>query len=161
MRELGLKAGADCRAYLTGGASAVLVGWRSTTIDVDIKLVPEDDAAMRALPHLKDELSINVELAAPSDFVPPPPGWEERSPYIAREGRLSFHHFDFYGQALAKVERGHEQDLADVREMIDRGLVEPDRALALFGEIEPELYRYPAVDPVAFRAGVEAAFSGG
>ncbi len=27
--------------------------------------------------------------------------------------------------------------------------------------IEPELYRYPAVDPVTFRRAVEAAFGGG
>lgn len=33
--------------------------------------------------------------------------------------------------------------------------MEPSRLLELFEAIEPELYRYPAVDPAAFRRGVE------
>jgi hypothetical protein len=159
MRELGPEAAADGRAYLTGGTTAVLLGWRATTIDVDIKLVPEDEGALRAIPRLKEALRLNVELAAPSDFIPAPPGWEERSPYIRREGRLSFHHFDLYAQALSKVERGHVQDLEDVREMVGRGLVEPGRARELFELIEPQLHRYPAIDPPAFRAAVESAFT--
>ncbi len=84
--------------------------------------------------------------------------WEERSPYIERIGRLSFHHFDFYAQALAKVERGHAQDVVDVREMIARGLVEPAAARAYFTAIVSELYRYPAVDRSAFERAVIEAF---
>lgn len=33
--------------------------------------------------------------------------------------------------------------------------MEPSRLLELFQAIEPELYRYPAVDPAAFRQAVE------
>ena len=29
--------------YFTGGATAVLIGWRTSTIDVDIHLIPDDD----------------------------------------------------------------------------------------------------------------------
>lgn len=61
-------------------------------------------------------------------------------------------------QALAKVERGHTQDVADVREMVGRGFVDPARALELFERIEPQLYRYPALDPRTFRHAVESAF---
>ena len=134
-------------------------GWRDSTIDVDLKLVPEQDALLRAIPRLKESLELNVELASPADFIPVPPGWEERSPFIAQLGRLSFHHFDLYGQALAKVERGHTQDVADVREMLRRGLVDAARAREYFRRIEPELYRYPAIDPPAFRRAVEQAFA--
>ncbi len=49
-------------------------------------------------------------------------------------------------------------DMQDVREMIRRGLVDPRKALELFRGIEPELYRYPAVDPASLRKSVEAAF---
>jgi hypothetical protein len=158
MNELGRESGADARVYFTGGATAVLYGWRAATIDVDMKLVPELDSILRALPRLKELLQINVELASPGDFVPVPPGWEERSPFIAREGKINFHHFDLYAQALAKVERGHSQDLEDVRAMITRGLVETDRALGYFESIESELYRYPALDPDGFRQAVEEVF---
>ncbi len=158
MRELGRAARAEGRVYLTGGATAVLFGWRESTIDVDIKLIPDSDELLREIPRLKEELDLNIELAAPSDFIPLPSGWEERSPLIRREGKLSFHHFDPVAQALAKAERGHTQDRLDVREMIDLGLVDPAGARAQFALIEPELYRFPAIDPDAFRVAVAELF---
>ena len=158
MRALGEAADAPAHVYLTGGATAVLLGWRQSTIDVDIRIEPDRDAIFRAIARLKDELQINVELASPADFIPVKEGWEDRSPFVASEGPLTFHHFDLYAQALAKTSRGHAQDVADVREMIRRGLVDPSKALEYFDGIEPRLYRYPALDPAAFRTAVERAF---
>lgn len=155
MRALAAEADAEARVYLIGGATAVLMGWRTTTIDVDIKIVPERESLLRAIPRLKESLQVNVEFASPEQFIPPLPGWEERSPFIAKEGELSFHHYDLYAQALAKVERSHRQDLEDVRAMLQRGLVERERLLACFQQIEPELYRYPALDPATFRRSLE------
>ena len=155
MRELGRAVAVDGRVYLTGGATAVLHGWRDTTIDIDIKLVPDRDEILREIPRLKEKLSLNVELAAPSDFIPLPRGWEDRSPLIRREGKLSFHHFDPVAQALSKIERGHDQDVHDVAEMIAIGLVDPAEALVQFEAIEPELYRFPAIDPDSFREAVD------
>jgi hypothetical protein len=158
MQALAEEARQEGRAYFTGGATAVLLGWRPSTIDVDLKLVPEHDTLLHAIPRLKERLQVNVEFACPADFIPVPPGWEERSPFVARIGPLSFHHFDFYAQALAKLERGHALDIADVREMLARGMIEPARALEYFARIEPDLYRYPAIDPGTFRRAVEEAF---
>jgi len=158
MAGLADAARADTRVYLTGGATAVLLGWRPSTIDIDLRLVPEHDSLLRALPELKETLHVNVELASPLDFIPVPAGWEDRSPFITRIGRVSFHHFDLYAQALAKVERGHAQDVADVRDMVARRLVEPATIRRYFAEIEPQLYRYPAVDPASFRRAVTEAF---
>jgi len=107
MRALGAPARVDTLVYVAGGATAVLLGWRETTIDVDIAaIVPESDELLRALPRLKDELQVNVQLASPADFIPVPPGWEDRSLFIGREGRLSYYHFDPYAQALAKTRAG-------------------------------------------------------
>jgi len=155
MSELGRTVRVDSRVYFTGGATAVLQGWRETTIDVDIKLIPDRDEILREIPRLKEELNLNVELAAPSDFIPLPPGWEDRSPLIRRAGKVSFHHFDPVAQALSKIERSHDQDLQDVREMIARGLVNPADVRAQFEAIEAELYRFPAIDPTSFRKAVE------
>jgi hypothetical protein len=102
-----------------------------------------------------EKLDLNIELAAPSDFIPLPAGWEDRSPLIVKEGKLSFHHFDPVAQALSKIERGHSQDVQDVREMIAKGLVEPAEILSQFESIEPDLYRFPAIDPASFREAVE------
>ena len=156
MRALGAAAVVPGECYLTGGATAVLLGWRATTLDVDIALEPEQDEVLRAIPRLKDELSINVELASPGDFIPLPPGWRARSAFIERVGTLSFRHFDAVSQALAKLERGHAQDLEDVRTMLDRHLVDATQLRGALREIEPELYRFPAIDPREFRRSVEA-----
>lgn len=155
MKSIGRAATKRARIYLVGGATAVLLGWRETTIDIDVKIVPEIDEILRRLPQLKEELQINVELASPDNFIPPLPGWEERSSYIGKEGAIDFFHYDFYAQALAKIERGHTTDLIDVRQMIERGLVEPSRLLELFSRIEDSLYKYPAIDAKRFRTALE------
>jgi hypothetical protein len=158
MSAVGAEADQEVDVYFTGGATAVLVGWREATIDVDVLVVPENDALLRALARIKDSLAINVEFASPLDFIPVPSGWEMRSPSIRRERNASFFHFDPYAQALAKAERGHEQDFTDVAALIEHGFVEPPRARQYFEEIESALYRFPAVDPAAFRARVEELF---
>ena len=73
---------------------------------------------------------------------------------------MTFRHYDLYAQALAKVERGHARDLADVEAMLERELVEPARLRELLAAIEPQLYRFPAVDPPTLRAALEAALTG-
>ncbi|HVE72058.1 MAG TPA: DUF6036 family nucleotidyltransferase [Thermoanaerobaculia bacterium] len=154
MRELAHTSRGSGRVYLTGGASAVLLGWRDITLDIDIKIFPEDNRVLRAIPEVKERLHINIELASPADFIPPLPGWEERSPFIAQEGSLFFHHYDFYAQCLAKIERGHRKDRADIEMMLAQGFVDRARLQELFRVIEPELYRYPAIDPATFRNAV-------
>lgn len=158
MRIFGAAAEVPTRVYFTGGATAVLLGWRGSTIDVDIKVEPDTDALFRAIPRIKETLQLNVELASPADFIPVRPGWQGRSPFIVQEGQASFHHFEPYAQALAKVERGHLQDLEDVREMLSRGLIETVGAWQYFTSIEPQLFRYPAIDPTSFRRSVEEMF---
>jgi hypothetical protein len=147
----------ETAVYLTGGATAVLVGWRKSTIDADILIVPEHDSLFRALPRLKEELQLNVEIVSPAHFIPELPGWRERSPLIERLGQVSFYHYDPYSQVLAKVERGHGKDMADVAEMLGRGLVQRGRLRELFESIRPRLHRYPAVDPAAFERRLEEA----
>lgn len=158
LRAIGAEAKEETRLYFTGGVTAVLYGFRTTTVDLDIRIAPERDALLRAIPSLKESLQINVELASPPDFIPELPGWQDRSEFIAREGKVTFYHFDFYSQALSKLQRGHAKDVEDVRRMVAEGLVEPERALALFDAIEGELYRYPSIDPASFRRRVEAMF---
>ncbi len=155
MEALARSSETPSRAYFTGGVSAVLLGWRSTTVDIDLKLVPDSDELLRAIPVLKEKLSINVELASPDQFIPELPGWRERSVFIDQIRRISFFHYDFYSQALSKLERGHVKDLLDAGEMLRLGLIERGELLRLFSAIEPELYRYPAIDPPSFRAAVE------
>ena len=41
MEALGKEARSSGCIYFTGGASALLIGWRSSTVDIDIRLDPQ------------------------------------------------------------------------------------------------------------------------
>src|SRR5216117_3445690 len=123
MRELAAAARSPGKVYLTGGATALLLGFREQTIDVDIKLDPEPEGAFEAIAVLKNELNLNVELASPDNFIPAAPDWRDRSQHIATIGRVQFFHYDFSLQALAKLERGHAQDLEDVINFLHGGYI--------------------------------------
>ena len=157
MRALAQVARRPLQVYFVGGATAVLHGWRDATIDVDIRLAGDDaDVVLQAIPAIKERLNLNVELASPADFIPVKPGWEDRSPFVAQEGVVTFRHFDLYAQALAKIERDHDTDRKDVTALIERGLLTREQLQEYFDVIEPELYRFPSIDAPSFRRAVEA-----
>jgi hypothetical protein len=146
LAELGRYAQVGDRLYLTGGATAVLVGWRRSTRAVDIRLEGGEDALLRAIAELKDRLSINIELASPLDFLPEVAGWRDRCPYVGRFGALEVFDMMYELQALSKLQRAFDQDLEDVREMLARQLTSKTAILAVFEHMRSELFRFPAVD---------------
>ncbi len=154
MAALGQRVQGAGTIYFTGGATAVLHGWRSSTIDIDLKAAPEPTGFFEAIAVLKDELDVNVELASPDDFIPEIPGWRERSLFIARHGSVDFFHYDPYGQALSKLERRHDRDVNDVHAMKQKGLIDAGKLWDFFEMIEPQIIRYPAVDSRSFRLAV-------
>lgn len=158
LAALARHADTDATIYLVGGTSAVLVGWRSATVDIDMLMRPESDSLLRAIPDLKERLNVNVELASPDQFIPVPSGWEDRSPLVARIDRLTIRHYDFVAQALSKIERGHARDLADVDAMVQRGLITARQVRDQYSQLEPDLYRYPAIDPRSFQHAVDDLF---
>ncbi len=109
-RELLNAARQPTTMYLTGGATAVIEGWRPSTVDVALRLEPDSDALLRRIAD------------------------------------------------VAKIERGFEHDLRDVQSMVEAELVDPRRVVELFDEVEPKLFRYPAIDAGALREKVERAF---
>ncbi len=139
------------RIYLTGGATAVLHGWRPMTIDIDIKPDPEPAGLFEVIASVKEQLDVNVELASPDQFIPAIPGWRERSLFIALHGFVEFFHYDPYGQALAKLQRGHARDLLDVQSLLGHGLIQSSQVSDFFHAIEPQLIRYPAINATSFR----------
>jgi hypothetical protein len=68
MRRLGRASRVPGRVYLTGGACAVLLEWRPTTIDIDLEFDAPLEPLLREIPVLEEELRVNVELASPSRF---------------------------------------------------------------------------------------------
>jgi hypothetical protein len=78
LQALAREAVSETDVFLVGGTSAVVVGWRDSTMDIDLVMRPESDALLRAIPLLKERLHLNVELASPDQFIPVPHGWELR-----------------------------------------------------------------------------------
>ena len=50
------------------------------------------------------------------------------------------------------------RELADVDAMLAHGLISRDAVRRMFAQMEPELYRFPAIDPPSFRGAVDAVF---
>src|SRR5438046_9918979 len=94
MQQFATTARTPGKVYFTGGATALLLGFRQQTIDIDLKLDPEPTGAFEAIAVLKQRLDLNVELASPDDFIPRPPDWRERSRPIAAFGQVEFFHYD-------------------------------------------------------------------
>ena len=95
--------------YLTGGATAVIEGWRASTVDIDLRVEPESDDLLKRMAAAKDELGINVELVSPPDFVPELREWRERSPFVFQQGNII-------------VRRYPAIDPAALRDKVDRTL---------------------------------------
>lgn len=156
LREIGRTAPRNrhFRVYVVGGGTAVLMGWRPSSIDAD--LFSDQDAVFRDIQGIKERLDVNVELARPEQFVPPLPGSEDRHLFIEKIGRVSFHHYDPYAQILAKIVRGFARDLEDARNFVGSGLVEPVRLRALVKRIPAGVYsRYPQLTAKGVQEAVE------
>jgi len=154
MRELGRtgpRRGAH-QVYLVGGGTAVYLGWRPSSIDVDLH--SDQEVVFRDIQQIKERLNINIEFARPENFVPPLRGSADRHVFIDTIGKITFLHYDPYAQLFSKVVRGFERDLDDAEQFVRSGMVDPDRFHSLVSAIPESAYaRYPSLT----RAGVEQA----
>jgi len=159
MQQLAHAAQSPGNVYFAGGVTAVMHGFRLSTMDIDLKFSPEPQGVFEAIPNLKETLSLNIELASPVDFIPVQPDWEARSVHIATFGQVSFYHFDYCAQALAKLSRLRQHDLKDVACMLDADLISyTDLEHTLFA-LEPLLLRYPDIDKNSFYNKIESAIA--
>ena len=153
--ELGRRVRIQTRFYLVGGASPSSKGGRGATSTVDFAARAGHARAVRGVARPEDQARPELRARIASPLRSRLPGWRDRSVWIRTAGKLQVYHYDFTSQLLAKIERGHSQDLTDVQHMLDEDRVDPAVAMALFERVEPDLVRYPAIDPVAYRAKVE------
>ena len=52
MKRLGREPGARGRIYFTGGATAVMEGWRATTVDIDLEFDRDAERLLLSLIHI-------------------------------------------------------------------------------------------------------------
>lgn len=161
MRELARSANPKrtYRVFLVGGGTAVLEGWRESSIDADLYAAQDD--IFRDVQAIKERLRLNIELVRPEDFVPPLEASEDRHVFIETVGRVSFYHYDPYAQLLSKVVRGFARDMADAKALVASGFVDADRFRKLVEGIPETVYsKYPRLSSQAVRSVVEDFLSG-
>jgi len=158
--ELGKRFRRPGKLFLVGGTTMVYEGFRAQTLDIDLTfdIQAEDHADfVRTVRALKDELDLNVEEVSPGDFIPLPPGYAHRAQFIGRYGQLEVFHFDPYSTALSKIERGTEEDFADVLALLRSGWIEADQLRSLFQRIFPEFETASLKgDPLEFQRKFDA-----
>ena len=146
------------RVYFVGGGTAVYLGWRRSSIDVD--LFSDQDIVFRDIQKIKERLNINIEFARPEDFVPPLEGTADRHLFIEKVGAITFYHYDPYAQLFSKVVRGFDRDLADARKFVSTGTVDPEQFRALVAGIPKVAYtRYPSLSKKSVDAAVDRFLS--
>jgi len=147
------------RVYVVGGGTAVLAGWRPSTIDADLHA--DGDEVFRDIQGIKERLRLNIEFARPEDFVPAIAGSAERHRFIERVGRVEFYHYDPYAQLLSKVVRGFRKDLLDAERLVESGWVDAGRFRELVEAIPESAYaRYPNLSRDSVLAAVDDFIAG-
>jgi hypothetical protein len=140
LREVGQRFHQPARLHLVGGTSLVFEGYRQLTLDVDLTIEVSAEGhsqLVQALQEIMLALDMNIEEASPGDFIPLPAGYMDRHEFIGRYGQVEVFHFDWYSNALSKIERGRQQDLADVVALLQHERIEWSRLEAMFHEILP------------------------
>jgi hypothetical protein len=146
------------RVYFVGGGTAVYLGWRQSSIDVD--LCSDQEVVFRNIQKIKERLNINIEFARPEDFVPPLKGTADRHVFIDTIGKVTFYHYDPYAQLLSKVVRGFQRDLEDAKKFIDCELVDPNKFRSLVAGIPDTMYaKYPTLSRSGIDYAVDTFFS--
>ena len=160
LHKLGTRFRQPGRVYLVGGTTLVFEAFRRQTLDIDLTFEVEPGRHARfiqVIQELKEELALNVEEVSPADFIPLPAGYLERSQFIGRYGQLEVFHFDLYSTALSKIERGAEEDFADVLALLRAGRISLPQLEAYFAEILPQFATASLKqDPVEFQRKFQA-----
>ena len=160
LNQLGRQCRCAGRLYLVGGSSVVFENLRKLTLDIDLTFEVDpgsENRLVQAIRELKEELDVNVEQVSPGDFIPLPAGYRDRSEFVGRFGELDVFHFDLYSTALSKIERGSEQDFADVQMLLNANKIEWARLQGFFDEILPRMGEHSLrQDPVEFEQNFRA-----
>ena len=160
MKEIARSAprGGTYRVFLLGGGTAVLEGWRESTIDVDLHA--DDSRVFEDVQGIKKRAGANIEFVRPEDFVPPLEGSQSRHLFIETVETVSFYHYDPYAQLLSKIVRGFDRDLRDARRLVDSGMVGVDLFRTLVDGIpEAAFAAYPTLSAAAIGEAVDEFLS--
>ena len=154
LQQLGRTFLKPARLYLVGGAALVHLGVRpGFTQDIDIQVGEANEGELIvAIQRLIKQIQVNVEFASPVDFIPLPTQWETHAQFVGRYGMIDVFYFDFYSIALSKIERGNNRDIADVKLLVQQGIITLNELDVAYQEVLSQLGkgRYPRITPQRF-----------
>jgi hypothetical protein len=160
LQQLGRAFHKPARLYLVGGAALVHLGIRpGFTQDIDVQVYGANEGDLIVtIQKLIERLQVNIEFAAPGDFIPLPLQWEAHAQFVGRYGTIDVFYFDFYSIALSKIERGNDRDIADVKLLMQHGMVTLDELDKAYQEVLAQLGkgRYPRLTPQRFAERYQA-----
>lgn len=127
LRVLGDRLQTPSTLLLLGGGGLSLLGSPRSTLDLDYNGDENTRSELRrVLEQIADEMHVDVEAVPLHQFIPLPPGAEQRHIPIGVYGNLRVLVFDPYSIALSKLDRGFDADIEDVVFLFRRGYVLPD-----------------------------------
>jgi Nucleotidyltransferase of unknown function (DUF6036) len=154
LQQLGRTFHKPARLYLVGGAALVHLGVRpGFTQDIDIQVGGANEGELIvAIQRLIQQMQVNIEFASPADFMPLPSQWETHARFVGRYGMIDVFYFDFYSIALSKIERGNNRDIADVKLLVQQGIITLHELDGAYQEVLSQLGkgRYPRIIPQRF-----------
>lgn len=140
LKRLGETFSDQATFYLLGGSALLLLGNPRQTLDIDYTtdLNPERKVDLEnSLKLLAAQFRLDIEAVPIEEFVPVPPGAENRRRFIGRFGNIDVFLYDLYTIALSKISRGFDTDLEDVVFLIKNGLIDLPELQRLYQVILP------------------------
>ena len=153
LQRLGERWQSPSTLYLLGGGALCLLGNLRETRDLDytVEAVPETLNQLQAtVSKLAMEMQLDLEEVPLGEFVPLPPGAEQRRRFMGRFGQLDVYIFDPYSIALSKIARALETDLDDVMFMLEQNLIVFSELERYFEAVLPKAAKFD-IDPREFR----------
>jgi hypothetical protein len=158
LARLGERIPGAAELYLLGGSALCLLGSPRETMDVDYSLEPAPGVSRErlqaAIVELASEMHLDLEELPLAEFIPLPPGAQERRQKVGHFGRLTVYIFDPYSIALSKIARGFESELEDVVFMLEEQLIEFRQLEQHFNAVLPDAAKADII-PSEFRAYFE------
>ena len=132
--------------YLIGGSALALLGNPRTTLDIDLFFDPLTEKLKESISIVEQELKIEIEVVPLHEFIPLPPGAEERHLKITTENTLEIFIYDPYSIALSKIARGFDTDIQDVLFLLKENFIEIGKLAQFVKQLQPVAWDYD-IDP--------------
>ena len=124
LTELGSQYTRPATLVLLGGGALCLLGSERPTMNIDYvgNDIRKNDL-QRVIDGVAEQLQIVIDAVPIEQFIPFPPGSDNRRMLIGQFGQITVYVLDPYTIALSKLDRGFDTDIDDVVFLIRRNFI--------------------------------------